>query len=110
MYVSGSDHLDAALKAQGAAMVALTSVAFGCVGAAQLELQQVINADYEQNRRRAQDYVAHVVKHLPACADATVALWQSALVAANGTYEAAIQASEVATANMAAANKSRVPA
>ncbi|WP_348635819.1 phasin family protein [Cupriavidus sp. AcVe19-1a] len=128
MYVSGSDHLDVALKAQGAAMVALTSVAFGCfqkmtevnlkaakaafvgqqgvaaalaandplarrlqssliqpatesalaytrqiqeiVAAAQVEFQQVIDADHEQNGRRAQDYVAHVVKHLPACADA----------------------------------------
>ncbi len=30
MSVSGSDHHDGALKAQGAAMVALTSVAVGC--------------------------------------------------------------------------------
>jgi phasin family protein len=167
MSVSGSDHLAAALKAQSAAMVALTSVAFECirkitevnlqaaktgfteqqqsltalftikdpqgvlaaqgtftqpatekalayshqiqeiVAASQVEFQKVINTDYEQNNRRAQAYVAHVVKQLPACADATTALWQSAFVAANGAYEAAKQASETVRANMVAANSSR---
>lgn len=169
MYVSGSDHLAAALKAQGAAMVALTSVAFECVykvtevnlraakaaiveqqsvtavlaandprtvlasqsnltqpatdqalaysrqiqeivAAAQAEFQKVITADHEQNSRRAQDYVAHVIKHLPACVDATTALWQSAFAAANGTYEAAKHASELVQANIAAANSTRAPA
>ncbi|WP_042877665.1 TIGR01841 family phasin [Cupriavidus necator] len=170
MHVSGSDHLAAALKAQGAAMVALTSVAFECiykvteanlqagkaaiaaqqqnvaavlaaddsrkvlatqsnltqpatekalaysrqiqeiVAATQVEFHKIITADHEQNSRRAQDYVAHVIKHLPACVDATTALWQSAFAAANGTYEAAKHASELVQANIAAANLSRAPA
>jgi len=150
MYVSDSDRLAASLKVQGAAMVALTSVAFEClhqvtevnlkaakgafaeqrqsaapaaekalayshqiqeiIAATQIEFQKILSADYEQNSRRAQDYIAHVVKHLPACADATTALWQSAFAAANGTIEAAKQATELAKANIAAANSSRAPA
>jgi len=80
------------------------------VAAGQAEFQSVIDSDYQQNSRRAQDYIAHVIRHLPACADATTAWWQSAVAAANGTFEAVKQASEMAQANIAAANSSRTSA
>ncbi|WP_354682461.1 TIGR01841 family phasin PhaP3 [Cupriavidus necator] len=71
----------------------------------QAELTKAVEAQYEQHNRNVQAFVDAFVKNAPAGSEAIVALLQSSVAAASGTYQsfqnAAKQTAEVARAKFA---------